>query len=266
MFKTLKKYWSSYGGLSALFKSPFFWLSLIVTALSYDFFIEKKWSDLPASMLPTLLGFNIASYSVWLAFGNHKLNRILSKLKDGQIHSRYMEVHSSFIHFILVQILCLILVVFLKTNSLDKIIYLSNLACLNIYMNVLQYMGVFINGFIFFLFCYGLFIMLATVLGFIGIAAGLDVIHRQESNEEKVEKQLLKKNMIADGEQRQLLNRISCEELELLEIKKAKAKLELQMIQKANNELEWLVVNKTTKNKEIKKKIKNILQFYLSNK
>jgi len=190
MSKTFKKYWNSYGGFKALLKSPFLWLSLLMTICSYDFFLDNTWLDIPISMLPSLLGFNLASYSVWLAFGNHKLNKLLSKLKDNQIHSKYMVVNSSFIHFILVQITCLIFVVFLKTNSINKVIYLSNLACFNIYMNIVNYAGIFINGFVFFLFCYCLFSMLAAVLGFIGIASGLDIIYRQEAQQEAKEKQL----------------------------------------------------------------------------
>ncbi len=213
MSKTLKKYWQSYGGFKALMKSPFLWLSFLMTILSYEFFLDKKWLDIPLSMLPSLLGFNLASYSVWLAFGNHKLNKILSKLKEDQVHSRYMEVNSSFIHFILAQILCLIFVVLLRTNSLKNVIYLTDLVCLNFYMKFLEYAQIFINGFVFFLFFYCLFSMLAAVLGFIGITSGLDIIYRQESKEDLKLKKLNQENIIKNEKEKELLNQKIKEEL-----------------------------------------------------
>lgn len=266
MSKTLKKYWQSYGGFKALLKSPFLWLSVIMTMISHDFFLDKKWLDIPISMLPNLLGFNLASYSVWLAFGNHKLNKILSKLKEGQLHSRYMEVNSSFIHFILAQILCLILVVILKTNSLNNIIYLTNYTCFNFYMKALEYGQVFINGFIFFLFCYCLFSMLAAVLGFIGIASGLDLIYRQEAKEEHHAKKLAQQNILDLKKERELLNQKAKEELELLEIQKTKEKLELLMLQKATEELELLMAQKVSSKEPAQQLIKNIIEFFQSKK
>lgn len=264
MSKTLKKYWSSYGGFKALLKSPFLWLSILMTVISREFFLEEKWLDLPISMLPSLLGFNIASYSVWLAFGNHKLNKILSKLKDGQIHSRYMEVNSSFIHFILAQILCLIFVVLLKTNSINGIIYLTDWSCFNLYINVIEYARIYIHGAIFFLFCYCLFSMLAAVLGFIGIASGLDIIYRQEAIEEAKAKKIVQKNSMDEEKEKEFLNQIAKEELELLMIKKAKEELELLMIKKAKEELDFLLIEKATTKKQVQLKIKEIIQFFRS--
>lgn len=264
MSKTLKKYWQSYGGFKALLKSPFLWLSLLMTIISYEFFLDKKWLDIPISMLPSLLGFNLASYSVWLAFGNHKLNKILSKLKEDQVHSRYMEVNSSFIHFILAQILCLIFVVLLRTNSLNNIIYLTNLACFNFYMKFLEYAEIFINGFIFFLFCYCLFSMLAAVLGFIGIASGLDIIYRQESKEDLKTKKLNQENMINKEKEKEILNQKIKEELELLKIQKIKEQLELSMLQKANSELDLLIAKKTNSINPTQEKIKKIIGLFKS--
>ncbi|BCU64756.1 hypothetical protein F941_01625 [Acinetobacter bouvetii DSM 14964 = CIP 107468] len=262
MAKTLKKYWSSYGGFKALLKSPFLWLSLLMTIVSHEFFLDKKWLDIPISMLPSLLGFNLASYSVWLAFGNHKLNKILSKLKDGQIHSKYMEVNSSFIHFILAQIICLILVVLLKTNSLNESLYLVDWACFNIYIIILEYAQTFINGFIFFLFCYCLFSMLAAVLGFIGIASGLDIIYRNEAIEEAKVKKLAQKNMIAEQNEKDLLNQKIKNEIDLLKIRQTKEELELLMIKKAKEDLDFLIVDKTTDKRQVQKKMKAILNFF----
>lgn len=187
MFSLLKKYWISYGGFKALIASPFIWLALAITFFSQRFWLVNSWIDTPIAMLPTLLGFNIASYSVWLAFGNAKLNRILSKQKESRVSSIFMEVNASFIHFILTQILCLILVVLLKTMDLSSYFYLLNISCINIFVVFFEYLTKFLNGFVFFLFIYSLGCMFAAILGFIGIAAGLDIIYRKEHLDEKID-------------------------------------------------------------------------------
>ena len=239
MFKTFRKYWNSYGGFNAFIKSPFSWLSLLMTLCSYEFFLDQKWLDTPASMLPNLLGFNLASYSVWLAFGNQRLNRILSKLKDDQIYSRYMEVNASFIHFIFAQLVCLILVIFLKTNSIGALFYKTNLVCLNKYILSLEYMSIFLNGFVFFLFFYCLFCMLAAVLGFVGIASGLDMIYRKEALEEENAKNITKQKLLIEQSENEVRNKVEKIQLEILQIQKNKAELELVNLQK-NKYIEFL--------------------------
>lgn len=190
MFSLLKKYWVSYGGFKALIASPFIWLALAITFFSQRFWLVNSWIDIPIAMLPTLLGFNVASYSVWLAFGNEKLNRILSKQKEDRVSSMFMEVNASFIHFILTQILCLILVVLIKTMDLSSYFYLSNFSCINMLVVSFEYLTKFLNGFVFFLFIYSLGCMFAAILGFIGIAAGLDIIYRTEHVDAKNDRKI----------------------------------------------------------------------------
>lgn len=238
MFSLLKKYWYSYGGGKAFFTSPFVFLAIIVTFLSQDFWLGEEWLDIPIGMLPNLLGFNLASYSIWLAFGNHKLNKILSKPKGKDIPSRYMEVNASFIHFILIQVPCLGFSVLAKTINLNIYFYSSNFSCIHLYMIYFDYSKVVLSGFIFFLFIYSLFCMFAAILGFIGIAAGLDVIYRKEYSHEKEDKQ---KNI---QQETTTLDRI-----EKLEQAIEKAEIEKE---KTNLELENLKVAVTHKNKKYK--------------
>lgn len=223
MFALLKKYWDSYGGWKAILTSPFIWLSLAITFLSHAFWSEDKWIDMPITMLPSLLGFNLASYSIWLAFGNQKLNRILSKVKKGNSYSKYMEINTSFIHFILVQIICIILSISVKTIDLTTYFNLSNFTCIS---NAL----VILNGFIFFLFFYSIFCMFAAILGFIGIASGLDVIYRKEYFF-NINKYHEEKEKIAEENLKKLktIEKLD-QELELIKIQKNKANLELEEI------------------------------------
>jgi len=225
MLSLLKKYWDSYGGWKAIFASPFIWLSLVITLFSYTFWSGDKWIDTPLSILPNLLGFNLASYSIWLAFGNQKLNRILSKVKDGNSYSKYMEINTSFIHFILVQIICLILSISIKTINLSNYLNLANCNCLSEAV-------VALNGFIFFLFFYSIFCMFAAILGFVGIASGLDAIYRQEYLTSKDQhKKQQEKIMYEDLTKLKLIEKLN-QELDLIKIQKDKADLELDHLKK----------------------------------
>jgi len=228
MFALLKKYWASYGGWKAILASPFTWLSLGITYLSHTFWSVDKWIDTPISILPNLLGFNLASYSIWLAFGNQKLNRILSKVKEGNAYSKYMEINTSFIHFILVQIICLILSILVKTIDFERYFYFSDLACLNNAVQGFEYATVVLNGFIFFLFFYSIFCMFAAILGFVGIASGLDAIYRQEyvnvKNHQHKEKE---KEVLENITNTKIIEKLD-QELELLRIQNDKAHIELE--------------------------------------
>ncbi|HEO1816766.1 TPA: hypothetical protein VAM31_004078 [Acinetobacter baumannii] len=227
MYALLKTYWNSYGGWPAIFTSPFTWLSLGITFFSYNFWSQEKWVDTPISILPNLLGFNLASYSIWLAFGNQRLNRILSKLKEGQSYSKYLEINTSFIHFILVQIICLILAILLKTIDLGSYFFSSNLACFNNLIIIFEYAAVLLNGILFTLFFYSLCCMFAAILGFVGIASGLDIIYRQEYKTNKIDEQKEKKKIHQESITLEKQTEKLEYELELLKIQKDKATLEL---------------------------------------
>lgn len=228
MFALLKKYWDSYGGWKAILTSPFTWLSLAITFLSRSFWSVDKWIDTPIGILPNLLGFNLASYSIWLAFGNQRLNRILSKVKEGNTYSKYMEINTSFIHFIVVQIICLILSISVKTIDLSIYFYTSSLACLNDAVIGFGKATVLLNGFIFFLFFYSIFCMFAAILGFVGIASGLDVIYRQEYKDSKIHQQKEKDKAIQEELTKQKTIEKLNQELELVKIQKDQANLELE--------------------------------------
>lgn len=228
MLALLKKYWDSYGGWASIFTSPFTWLSLSITILSSTFWTEDKWIDTPISILPSLLGFTLASYSLWLAFGNEKLNRILSKLKDGNAYSKYMEINTSFIHFILVHIICLILSISVKTVDLDKYFYLSNLGCWNSAIKVFEYSSIVLNGFIFFLFFYAIFCMFAAIVGFVGIASGLDLIYRKEYIDVKKDQQKEKEKVMVENVMNCKMIEKLDEELKLLKTQNSKALLEIE--------------------------------------
>lgn len=113
LYNELKQYWASYQGFSALIKSPFLHISLIITAISYPAWFNAPWWDNVISVIPSLLGFSLGGYAIWLAIGDEKFRSLIAGSEDGKI-SPFMELNYSFVHFILMQILAITFALIIK--------------------------------------------------------------------------------------------------------------------------------------------------------
>ncbi len=110
-FNTLKYYWSLYGGWRALVRSPYLHIAILLSLSSVPLWwpdkIDSPWYGLVIDVIPNLLGFSLGGYAILLAFGNENfLGRICGKDPDGT-PSPYLKINSTFVHFILIQILSL---------------------------------------------------------------------------------------------------------------------------------------------------------------
>lgn len=113
--KNFSRYWQTYGGISALFKSPYLHSSLIFLLISSHYWINDEWWDLSISVLPNLLGFSLAGFAMFICFGDEKFRSLLAEQNDDKSPTIYMRVCSTFVHFILLQFLALIFAVLFKS-------------------------------------------------------------------------------------------------------------------------------------------------------
>jgi hypothetical protein len=105
-FEVLYVYWRIYGGGAALFLSPYFHISVLVALLCYPLWWGgNEWASLALGAIPNLLGFSVGAFAVILSFGQGSID--LLKNPD-EAKSRYLGVVASFVHFILIQALTLI--------------------------------------------------------------------------------------------------------------------------------------------------------------
>jgi cytochrome bd-type quinol oxidase subunit 2 len=111
--ETVKQYWSIYGGFRALFKSPYFVASILLTTVTGFFWAANnkgeylvKASDLAISAIPNLLGFTVGALAIVLAFSSAKIFKLLAE--EGDPQSYFMKLTSNLVHFILVQVIALI--------------------------------------------------------------------------------------------------------------------------------------------------------------
>ena len=105
----LGRYWKAYGEFRALFRSPFFYLAWVLTGAMYGTWSEPGWWDGVISVLPNVLGFSLGGYAIWLAVGDEKFRSMMSGEREPDEISPFMMVNASFVHFIFLQILGIII-------------------------------------------------------------------------------------------------------------------------------------------------------------
>jgi hypothetical protein len=111
--ESISRYWKIYGGWHALLCSPYFHLSIIISLICYPIWSTDHegwaWFNLCISVMPNLIGFTLGGYAMLLAFGNEKFRSLLAGSDDSGDASPFMKVNATFIHFILMQILSLLI-------------------------------------------------------------------------------------------------------------------------------------------------------------
>jgi hypothetical protein len=102
------RYWRAYGGISALLFSPYLHVSVVLTYLLWPSWADHKWWETTLQVVPSILGFTLAGFTIWLGFGDEKFQRLLAKRPNGKSTSAYIGVSAGFVHFIVVQLLAVV--------------------------------------------------------------------------------------------------------------------------------------------------------------
>lgn len=136
LFDILKRYWIAHGEWSDVIFSPYFHLSLLVTAISSGYWLSQKWYEPALASLPTLLGFGVSGYAIWIGWGNDKMRDALMRLNSPGADSAYIRVSAIFAHFGLVQVVALILAIIslaldYSPSSKSSLAKLLNSICLS---------------------------------------------------------------------------------------------------------------------------------------
>lgn len=125
-----KLYWTAYGGLWALLRSPYLHLAALVLALTWNTWWAPRcgvsgdctaWWDQTISVLPNLLGFTLGGFAIFIGFGDEKFRSLLADPDPGQpvdanaLPNLYIGLCASFVHFIVVQAIALLYAVVAKS-------------------------------------------------------------------------------------------------------------------------------------------------------
>ncbi|MFZ6727400.1 hypothetical protein ACO0K2_18060 [Undibacterium sp. MH2W] len=170
----LKRYWTAYGGWSAFLRSPYLHFSFVLTILTAHFWLTEKWWDQPISVIPNLLGFSLGGLAMFLSFGDEKFRSELMEHKDGEISS-YLGLSSTFVHFIILQVLALSLAIVAK--GLDFYFYWPT--CIR---SIIDISTKIFSGFGYLIFLYSVISMVAATLGIFRACSWYQLIQNSNRN------------------------------------------------------------------------------------
>lgn len=164
--KSFYTYWDAYGRQHALFRSFYFWLSIILAMGIGIFNILSispwKWQNDVLSVIPTIFGFSLGGFAILVGFGNEEFRKnICAKNKD-KTYSIYMRVNASFFHFIFVQFCCLFYTVVIKAVKLENV-------------SIFYVFGIF-------LFIYSLLTIIAIAFNVLHLARWFDMLYSREDD------------------------------------------------------------------------------------
>ncbi|HFG6924744.1 hypothetical protein [Acinetobacter baumannii] len=185
----LSVYWGAYGGFKAIITSSYFWASVLITILCFSFWSkDSDWFGIPLSGLPSLLGFALGGYGVWLSVGNPKLKQLLSLSYDKEnIYSDFLVVNATFVHFIILQVISFIYLLILKSNSLGFLLKYVRVKYPMIFTPcteiLISFLKLIVNGAGFLIFIYSIIAMLAATLAIFNIAIMTDEINTTEESD-----------------------------------------------------------------------------------
>lgn len=108
VLETLQNYFSAYGGAKLLATSPYLHFSIFISMLLYGIWYKHSWWDISMSVLPNLLGFSLGGYAISLTLGNDKFQSLLSEKDKNEKHSPYIVISASFLHFIIMQFIAIL--------------------------------------------------------------------------------------------------------------------------------------------------------------
>ena len=89
IFDILKNiYTSGYGGFSKIFSSFYFVLAIVLAILMCDEWINScEWIDNIKNIIPSILGFSLAAYTLLSTFGENDFRKFISQ-KDKKSKSQ----------------------------------------------------------------------------------------------------------------------------------------------------------------------------------
>ncbi|MCB1956341.1 MAG: hypothetical protein KDG55_11740 [Rhodocyclaceae bacterium] len=149
------RYWTSYGGLGELLASPYVHVAAVLTVVLFPAWLHGKWWELSLQVVPSVLGFTLAGFTIWLGFGDDQFRSLIFKDRPKRKITPYIGVSAAFVHFIVVQFIAIVAALAGSATNFP----LPDAAPLARWMQFIAPVG---HGVGFFLFVYSLTSMLST--------------------------------------------------------------------------------------------------------
>lgn len=111
------RYWHAYGGTKALLRSYYLWFSVFASLALYRLWSTPGWWDLVFSIVPSLLGFSLGGFALWIAIGDDSFRKFIAEKETPTEVSIYSGVNANFVHFIVLQVIAVISALVAKATN-----------------------------------------------------------------------------------------------------------------------------------------------------
>ncbi|WP_198291134.1 hypothetical protein [Ancylobacter sp. FA202] len=108
LYRSIRRYFSAYGGWRSILYSPLFFVAIILTAADYNNWMKAEWVDQSKSILPNLLGFSLGTYAILFSLLTNRVKRSLQATTNERGISNLEVVNATFFHFIFIQLLAIL--------------------------------------------------------------------------------------------------------------------------------------------------------------
>ena len=112
----IRRYWNAYGGTSAVMHSPYFHVAIIITLLMSNSWLNAGWWETVTAVIPNLTGFTLGGFAIIVTFGNDEFKNIIYKTDKTEEHSIIATIGATFVHFVTLQILSILLALYSKST------------------------------------------------------------------------------------------------------------------------------------------------------
>jgi len=153
----LREVWSITRGWTGLLHGPEFRICLCAWILTTAYWVREPWWDQVISTVPTLLGFTLTGFAIFLGFGSDNFKRFLA-MGRSETDNQYLSVGAAFVLFVVVQLVALLFAMVVKGFQFPTPEFLKP------YNNYLAIGSGVVAGIGYFIFLYGLILSLRAAL------------------------------------------------------------------------------------------------------
>ncbi|WP_445010527.1 hypothetical protein [Vreelandella stevensii] len=160
------RYWRIYGGSHALLRSPYLHSAVLISIILFPIWTNENWWEIPLSIMPNILGFSLSGLAIFMAIGDNGFKSIIAGSEEDKA-SPFMNFCSTFVHFIILQILSILFGLLTLSLSQTKI---KDLCLFPI-----------ISGVSFLVFSYALLTALAATMALFRMSSSYDKYHEKKN-------------------------------------------------------------------------------------
>lgn len=129
--------WANMGGVVAIWKSFDFRIAVGICLLCWPAWLAPEWWKSTISVLPSLLGFTLGGFAIFLGFGNDQFKELIAR--EDEAKSEYLSVSSTFLFIVSVQVIGLLYAIICESLWIPTPIWLKHISPILPYLNYIAW-------------------------------------------------------------------------------------------------------------------------------